>query len=888
MIGHSAILLLAHPRYYLGLATIQTFVRRGAGAAPNSVALAAPGRRGLTYAGLAALTGEAAAELRRFGVTPGERVALVAPNGPEMASAFLAITAVASCAPLNPVYRQDEFGFYLEDLRARTLVVAEGMAPAAVGAAERLGMRVIELRVDAAGAAGAFRFHGVPAAAQDPGLPPGPADEALVLHTSGTTSRPKLVPLTHGNLVASARAIRASLALTPADRCLNVMPLFHVHGLVAGLLASLEAGASVACCPGFAAARFFDWMLELEPTWYTAVPTMHRAVLEAAGRRGKTVARGRLRLIRSCSAALPPSLMASLESVFEAPVIEAYGMTEAAHQIASNPLPPRARKPGSVGVAAGPEIAIMNSGGELLGRGAPGEVVIRGINVASGYENNPEANSLAFTNGWFRTGDEGFLDSEGYLFLTGRLKEMINRGGEKIAPREIDEALLAHPAVTQAVAFAVPHSRLGEAVAAAVVLTGDAAEAELRSHAAARLAHFKVPERIVVVESLPKGPTGKLQRIGLAEKLGITEADLERPRRQCAGEPPRNPREKIVAQCFAGILGRANLPGIRDDFFAALGGDSLRAAELIVRLEEETGIAVSPERFFAEPTVAGLAAALDANAEDDGRFLVPIRTAGNLAPLVCIPGAHGHLAGFYHLARHVRPERPVYALRTPRARGRWIRYRVEELAEAYFDELRERGPVGDCALLGVCSGAPVALELAGRLTAAGQAVKLLALLDAYNPAALRRMSHARTLALLRRQLARRAAHHIRNLRGRGAASARSYLAPRLRAFWQGQSEAAGQVAYRFLSGTGRLPAVLSEPEFACRDAASRYEPKPWDGRGLLFRVEEPRAGAYDIDGMGWSGVFLRGYELRAVPGSHLTALREPNAGVVAEYLEGVL
>ena len=330
--------------------------------------------------------------------------------------------------------------------------------------------------------------------------------------------------------------------------------------------------------------------------------------------------------------------------------------------------------------------------GALLQRGESGEVVIRGADVTAGYEGNPEANSRAFTNGWFRTGDQGYLDDEGYLFLTGRLKELINRGGEKIAPREIDEVLLAHPAVAQAVAFAVPHSKLGEAVAAAVVLSGKVDELELRSHAAERLAHFKVPERVFAVESLPKGPTGKLQRIGLSEKLGITEADLEHSWRPRASEPPRSRRERTLAQCFAEVLSRKEMPGIHDDFFAVLGGDSLRATELMIRVEEETGVALAPERFFANPTVAGLAASLDSSQENDGRFLVPIRTVGNLTPLVCIPGAHGNLAGFYHLARRLRPQRPIYALRVPRASGSYARYRIEDLAEAYLEELRAPDP----------------------------------------------------------------------------------------------------------------------------------------------------------------------------------------------------
>ena len=350
-----------------------------------------------------------------------------------------------------------------------------------------------------------------------------PDDTALVLHTSGTTSRPKIVPLLQRNVVASARNIVATLALGPGDVCLNIMPLFHIHGLMAATLASLAAGAQVSCSPGFNALRFFHWLDDVKPTWYTAVPTMHQAILARAERHHDSLARCRLRLIRSSSASLPPQVMAQLERTFRAPVIEAYGMTEAAHQMASNPLPPRPRKPGSVGVAAGPDVAIMDERGALLPGGEIGEVVIRGTNVTPGYESNPEANAKAFTNGWFRTGDQGALDEEGYLRLTGRLKELINRGGEKISPLEIDEALMHHPAVQQVVAFGMPHEQLGEEVAAAVVLREGqhATERELREFAATRLIHFKVPRKIVIVTEIPKGATGKLQRIGLAAKLGV-------------------------------------------------------------------------------------------------------------------------------------------------------------------------------------------------------------------------------------------------------------------------------------------------------------------------------------------------------------------------------
>jgi oxalate---CoA ligase len=352
----------------------------------------------------------------------------------------------------------------------------------------------------------------------------GAEDVALVLHTSGTTSRPKIVPLRHINVTASAYHVGRSLALAPDDACLNIMPLFHIHGLIAAVLSSLAAGGSVCCTPGFNAFRFFSWFDEARPTWYTAVPTMHQALLPLAARNAEIIARGRLRLIRSSSASLPPQVMAALEEAFGVPVLESYGMTEAAHQMASNPLPPRPHYPGSVGVAAGPEIAIMDDDGDLLAPGKLGEVVIRGRNVTAGYESNPEANARAFTHGWFRTGDQGFLDEDGYLRLTGRLKEIINRGGEKISPLEVDTVLMDHPAVQQVVTFGIPHDKLGEEVGAAVVLREGHAldEHGLREFAGERLAPFKVPRRVVFLSEIPKGATGKLQRIGLAGKLGLS------------------------------------------------------------------------------------------------------------------------------------------------------------------------------------------------------------------------------------------------------------------------------------------------------------------------------------------------------------------------------
>jgi oxalate---CoA ligase len=492
----------------------------------DTTAIAASGVPPLSFGAFRKLVDRTIDLLNAQGIGRGDRVAIVLPNGPEMATAFVAIASAATAAPLNPGYRLDEFEFYMTDVGAKALVVEEGSTSPAVAAATKNGIKIITLHPDAATGAGAFTLTGdaTPATAAKGGA--AEADEtALILHTSGTTSRPKIVPLSHRNVFASAGNIANSLALTNQDRALNVMPLFHIHGLIAGVLAPLSRGGSIFCTPGFNALKFFAAMDEAAPTWYTAVPTMHQAIVARAPNNRAVIERHKLRFIRSSSSALPPQVITELEATFGTHVTEAYGMTEAAHQMSSNPLG-ASRRPGTVGRAAGPEVAIMDTEGKILGTGETGEIVIRGENVTKGYENNEKANGEAYTEGWFRTGDQGTIDADGYISITGRLKEIINRGGEKVSPREVDEVLMDHPAVAQVVTFAVPHDKLGEDVAAAVVLREGltATERELRDFAATKLANFKVPRKILLLAEIPKGATGKLQRIGLAEKLGLKAA----------------------------------------------------------------------------------------------------------------------------------------------------------------------------------------------------------------------------------------------------------------------------------------------------------------------------------------------------------------------------
>jgi oxalate---CoA ligase len=499
--------------------TLRQLMAAGADGAP---AIGAPGTAALTFAGLRALVEQTIATLNGFGIGRNDRVAIVLPNGPDMAAAFIAVASGATAAPLNPSYKADEFAFYMSDVKAKALVVETGSTSPAIAVAQKLGMTIVTLHPEHAKGAGHFRLTASGASGSSTKGFAEPDEIALILHTSGTTSRPKIVPLSQRNISVSAGNIAKTLAFTATDCGLTVMPLFHIHGLIAATLAPLSAGGRVFCTPGFDALKFFGWMDEAKPTWYTAVPTMHQAILTRAPRNKEIIARNPLRFTRSSSSSMPPQVITELEKVFGAPLIESYGMTEASHQMASNPLN-GVRKPGAVGLAAGPEVAIMDDNGVLLPPGEIGEIVIRGDSVTRGYENNPTANASAFTNGWFRTGDQGVMDADRYVSLTGRLKEIINRGGEKISPREVDEILMDHPAVRQVVVFAMPHEKLGEEVAAAIVLReGQSAdERELREFCSQRLAAFKVPRKIVFLEQIPLGATGKLQRIGLAEKLGL-------------------------------------------------------------------------------------------------------------------------------------------------------------------------------------------------------------------------------------------------------------------------------------------------------------------------------------------------------------------------------
>jgi oxalate---CoA ligase len=456
-----------------------------------------------------------AAVLRQSGLEPGQVVAFALPNGIESLVLFLAVTrARLIAAPMSPAYKTEEFRFFLKASGARIVITSSEADPVQV-AADDLGVMVWTAGRNSTNEV-RLTGSGLNSSTKDTRDAPLPGDIALLMHTSGTTGMPKAVPLTHANVMASARNISTHYRLSHADIGLVVMPLFHGHGLIGATLSALFAGSRIILPDRFSAHLFWPLVKAHAVTWYSAVPTIHQILLVRAAS-DNAPARSGFRFVRSCSAALAPATMKQLEDRFGAPVIEAYAMTETSHQVTSNPLPPGARKSGSVGQATNVDVAIMDDGGKLLQAGAEGEVVARGETVMQGYYHNPEANKAAFTNGWFRTGDQGFLDSDGYLRITGRIKEMINRGGEKISPLEVDAVLLSNPAVSEAASFGVPDPIYGEEVQAAVALRADVTAAELQAYCRSRLADFKVPRAIHFVKELPRDSTGKVQRSRLKD-----------------------------------------------------------------------------------------------------------------------------------------------------------------------------------------------------------------------------------------------------------------------------------------------------------------------------------------------------------------------------------
>jgi len=800
-------------------------------------ALLEPGREPVCFGTLCDRARAMAGALAEAGLKRGDVIAAALPGNAEVLGACLGVAGLGAFAPLNPALPEAEQEYFLSRLHPAALI-SPADSPAAI-AARALGVRVLPMQSLTGAAAADFP-------------PPSGSDPAIFLHTSATTGRPKLVCHTHATFVAMSRAGIESLGQTSADLLLCMMPMFHLQGLKAALN-QFMAGGSVLLANSSEVARFPEWLIQYRPTWFTAGATLHRAILSSLRNSG-VPARGYLRMIRNMGTALPPTLEAELEETFGAPVLNGYGLTETG-AVTSSPLPPGKRKSGSAGIASGAEVAVLDESGNIVVKGGEGEIVVRGPGVAHGYWDDPEATRVVFRDGWFHTGDLGRIDSEGYLYVTGRIKEMINKGGEKILPGQIDEALMAHPRVSEAVSFAAPHPTLGEDVAAAVVLRPGAAlkAYELRRFAAARLAQFKVPRQILFVDAIPKSATGKPQRHALA-------ALAERPKAQ-PGDFTRH-REAELAACWSRFLAGREF-GATDDFFE-LGGDSLSARMMLVEVQDKFG-ELNEGEFLIDPTIATLAALIESgdSRERDARPLFALQPYGSRPPFFCIPGAGEDPFYMRLLARRIGAGQPFYVLRDPRPAATRGEQAVETTAAWFAEAAHKAQPEGPLLIGGHCYGGVVAFEMAQRLSAAGRKVALLVMFDAPTP------GYPKLLRSWKRY-----GKAIPRLTP-GAVAEHARFLCRL-----------GQRRLASLLPAAQAPTQAETNAFATR----RYSPRPFNGKVFTFLAGGERQSTLVLDDsrLGWRDFARGGFETRTVPGTHMSMFAEPHVAKLAEQLEALL
>lgn len=849
---------------------------------PHAAALVAPGREPLTFWRLQARILSRARSLREAGITSGDIVAVAIPEGPELLTLLLGVSEVAAVAPLDWNFTEAEFHLRLSAMPVACLLTLAGTDTPAVAAAQRLGIPVLEAHSMAAGDVSLASPRTPAIASVRENDRRAPANTALVLQTSATTGAPKVVPLTHANVYAICMNLQRGLQIGPADRYLSIMPLHHVIGYTFAV-AQLLRGGSVACTPGFLSSQFVSWLEELRPTWYVAGPALHRAILELAKTHTDEFRRSSLRLIRCGSAASTPALLDELERVMRVTVVNGYGLTETGSITLTPAGAPR--KPGSVGRTHGSTVGIVDASGNLLPPDSEGEVVVRGSQVMPGYLDNPIANREVFFNGWFRTGDLGRLDQDGDLFITGRIKEIINRGGETISPLEIDAALAEHPAIAQAATFGVPHPTLGEDVATAVVLGGGASASpvEIRSFLAKRLSRSKIPNRILFLDSIPLSASGKPLRGTLSQRF----SGSERARAHPDSSAPAPSSESLswlqerIAAVWARILNGTN-PGPHDSFFD-LGGDSLTATRMFTAAEEELNVS---ERlwehayFFDSPTIASLAQIVvecgfgkDSAAAGSGGVSVKdlstfvLQSGGEGPPVFFFPGAGLEPWYLRHLAAHLRDEQPFIVL----CHTLTDADRFEDIVSQCAALIRAMRPDGPRVLAGHCYGGIVAFEAAQRLSVEGDSGNRVALLDVPTPGYpkirvgryLRQVPNA--ISTLRRgrivEFAREIREHAGYLRSmlnsrRKPADSLTSAAPETANLW-GDSVAAS----------------------AARIVLQTYAPRPFSGRvaNFIARDNNVSTRALEDPRLAWRH-FVRGplHEYR-VAGQHNSIFAEQNA-----------
>lgn len=796
----------------------------------------------MTYEALARQVERTRASLASMGLGRGSRIAVALPDGPEMAVASLAVTASAVCAPVNPNDDLSSYRRVLKDLRADALLIREDEESSARRAAIELGMRVVRLSRSGQDSSLHFNLASDARCSEVSGEPPQRDDVAVLVQTSGTTTAPKIVPFTQAQLLARGH----QMPIDSSDRCLCVAPLFTGSAFGMNLLAPLVVGASVVVASGAGVDVTVECLESLGPTYLSASPTVLAAILEALKLRGST-APGSLRFVRSTSLSLSVSLQTRLEEALGVPVIAAYSMTETG-RIAENPLPPGRRRVGSVGLPV-TRVTILSDGGSAVPPGEIGEILVKGPGVMHGYERTSGADGQPFHDGWFKTGDLGYFDGDGYLFLTGRIKELINRGGQKVAPGDVDAALLRHPEVREAATFAVPHRTLGEDVAAAVVLRhpGTVSEQQLRQFAASELARHKVPSRTWIVTDLPKNALGKVNRSELARLI----ASLPRPN---ARVESKDQIELHLTKLWEQLLNVSPI-GVEENFFN-LGGDSLIAARLVSAIERSFGRSLPLDAlWFGSPTIACLADLLRED-ESIGNWptLVPIKATGNKAPLFCVHTQGGNLFHYHELAQSLDPEQPVFGLQARGVYGGALpRHTIEEIAADCISTMLEKQSRGPFRIAGYSSGGVIALDIARQLREVGEQVGVLALIDSAVPGRFGRRKG------------------LRQLRERGLRSMQ-------------------ERAYHWLLRGIRRPDLrkLRTIGESQRWAFWSYRPRSYPGSAHLFVADEPARDSSGDAALEWRRFISGRLSVHRFHGNHASIMKVPAVEHLAAALQRCL
>jgi acyl-CoA synthetase (AMP-forming)/AMP-acid ligase II/thioesterase domain-containing protein/acyl carrier protein len=859
--------------------TIADILRRHAQATPDAPAIVSEGQDPLTYGEFAKLLDRIQGRLNSFGFGRGDRIATVGGNDPATSALLTGIWGCAAAVPMNPVLSVGEFAIYLRDLKVQAVAVDAELETAVRGVARGMGIPVFEVERINRNVAGMIDLQSDETPRE--ALRPGPSqleDLAMVLTTSGTTSHSKVVPITQRQLSTKFGRTARAYGLTAADRCLNLMPLFHAHGIFA-LGHELLTGGSFVTLSEFSAGAFFRLLETLEPTWYTGSYTFHMAIHAAAANHAAAIEKSRLRFFRTASGHLDPKVATDLETWFRAPIMTNYGSTEIS-SMCCTPMPPGIRKPGTVGLPAGGEVAIMApDNAAFLPRGQRGEVVVDSSNDFSGYENDPAANAQCFIGKWFRTGDEGFLDEDGYLTLTGRIKDIINRGGEKITPSEVDKALMGHPDVTTAVTFPVPHATLGEEVAAAVVPAKGAAltDETLTHFLRGRLAPFKVPRRFVIVDEIPKGPTGKFARKDLARAFGLV-TELMAVRSGPADDRSATPLEAQLQRLWAEVLGLRRV-GLHEDFFM-LGGDSLQAVDLFLRVEKEIGRRLPRSVLFEAGTVARMAERIEQVLPSP--CIVPIQPKGDRPPFFCVHDGNGQVLNYRELARLLGEEQPFYGIQCRGLDAEEEPFtRIDDMAEYYVSEIKKVQPAGPYYLGGYSFGGRVAYVMAQKLRASGEAVAFVGLIDVYSQAGRQR-----------REMGSWLTHHRDRIRALPSRQVPVY-------FWMRAANLANMIrmrlrlrsysaAWDFFKSRGRpMPRILRNPVLANDLIRRDYRARPYDGDATLFKAEL-YAWAHTDQHDGWNHLIRGKLDIRPISGRHYEIVKQPHVQTLARELADAL